>query len=64
MSQCFGHLRAADVHPFFYEMLLALGWPVHVRLHRGWTGSPHTCMYSNLADCCTQRTLLVQTVIA
>ena len=31
-----------SVHPVFLELLRALGWPVDVKKHAGWTGSVST----------------------
>jgi len=33
---------AADLSPLYLELLAALGWPVQVATHPGWTGDPST----------------------
>jgi len=34
--------NAADLSPLYLELLAALGWPVQVATHPGWTGDPST----------------------
>ena len=37
-----GNASNGDLTPLYLELLAALGWPVQVASHPGWTGDPNT----------------------